>query len=559
MKKFTKLLGIVLIMALVMSMGTAAFAAATDYQITIDNAVAGETYSAYKVFDVTYSGTNDSYATPTPATDIPGDPNTAYQHTAFSYTIGTTSAFWTDLTTNDATNNPVTVADGTYTLSKFGLKFVPTTTSGLYNVMPVDETTGVTAAQAQALAAFLATKVSGKTAAASATASATTNDHGDYKTGSLTLNVGDSGAGYYFVDTTTGSLCSLDTTEPTVVIREKNDLPSQEKKVSDAATGTFGDEATIKVGDTAYFQITVTNAKGTDQAIKVHDTMSTGLTLDADSFVLKNGTTTLTAGTDYTIVISSALTEIKDDTTLPTGTSKGTLSDGCTFEIVLAATYVAGMGDTETVVVTYEAELNQNAQTVTPFQINKSKITYSNQSTVEDTVTVKTYQVDVVKTDDQKKVLDGATFNLYDAATAGTKYNLVMVGTPVSPATTTGVYKIKSSEVTGDPVEKLIPLNGKLTIIGLENGTYYLEEVDHPEGYNPLTARKDFTIADANNSATIDGTTYTSGGVQVINQSGAVLPSTGGIGTTIFYVVGSILVVAAGVLLITKKRMSREG
>ena len=87
---------------------------------------------------------------------------------------------------------------------------------------------------------------------------------------------------------------------------------------------------------------------------------------------------------------------------------------------------------------------------------------------------------------------------------------------------------------------------------GLVNGTYTLVETTVPTGYNKA-ADSTVTIADTDFNANV------SASATVVNNQGTELPSTGGIGTTIFYVVGSILVVAAGVLLITKKRMSREG
>ena len=550
MKKMKKMMALALAMVMMLAMAIPAMAAAGDYTITIDNAVAGETYSAYKVFDVTYADPVTPAPTITPATDIPGTADNTHFNSAYAYSISTSSPFWGDLTTGVTAD-----ADGVYSLATYGLKFVPTTTANTYNVLPIDSTNGVTDAQAQALAAFLAGKLTGKTPAASEEATAETNDHDDYATGSLTLDVSDAGAGYYFVDTTTGSLCSLNTTEPNAVIREKNSIPSETKEVSDAANGTFGEEATIKVGDTAYFKIEVTDSKGTDKKVVVHDTMDNALTLDIDSFAVKVDDADV-AVANYTIKVNSATTVPKKGTNSATNFSQATISDGCTFEIEFTDSFIQGLEENKKIVITYEAELNQNAVTADPFQVNKTHIDYSEQNTVEKKVTVKTYEGDLVKTDSNHKVLDGATFKMYDAATGGTEYQLVMVGTATAPATTTGVYMIKSSEVTGTAVEKLIPLNGKLTIKGLENGSYYFEEVDVPTGYNGLTERAVLTIENANNSATINSDTYASGGVEVVNQSGAELPSTGGIGTTIFYIIGAILVLGAGILLVTRRRMN---
>ena len=537
-------------MVMVLGMTTMVAYADDSYTITIDNAVKGETYSAYKVFDVTYANPVTPAPTVEAATEIPGTADNTHFNSAYAYSITTSSTFWGDLTTGVTAD-----ADGVYSLATYGIKFVPTTTANTYNVLPI-ATSGVTEAQAQALAAFLAGKLEGKSPAASEEATAgTKGEDDDYALGTLTLDVSSSGAGYYFVDTTTGSLCSLNTTEPNAVIREKNSIPSETKQVSDAADGTFGDDTTIKVGDTAYFKIEVTDSKGTDKKVIVHDTMDNALTLDLASFKVQVDDADV-AVANYTIKVNSSTDVPKKGTNSASNFSQATIADGCTFEIEFSDSYIQNLAENKKIVITYSAELNQNAVTADPFQVNKTHLEYSEQNTVEKEVTVKTYEGDLVKTDSDDKVLDGATFKMNDAATAGTQYQLVMVGTPTSPATTTGVYRIKSSEVTGDPVEKLIPLNGKLTIKGLENGDYYFEEVDVPTGYNGLTERAKLTISDANNSATINSDTYVSGGVEVVNQSGAELPSTGGIGTTIFYVIGAILVLGAGILLVTRRRMN---
>ena len=97
-----------------------------------------------------------------------------------------------------------------------------------------------------------------------------------------------------------------------------------------------------------------------------------------------------------------------------------------------------------------------------------------------------------------------------------------------------------------------------ITIQGLANGTYWLEETQQPTGYNKLTERKSVTLENGNNTATMNDKTYASGGVHIVNQSGTVLPGTGGMGTTLFYVVGGGLMVAAFVLLVAKKRMENK-
>lgn len=125
--------------------------------------------------------------------------------------------------------------------------------------------------------------------------------------GTATINLTPDAAGYYFVDTTTGSLCSLDTTEPSATIREKNTIPSDTKEVKDSgeATETWGETDDAQIGDTVNFKLTVTDGKGTDRAIVLHDVMSDGLTLDISSFSVNGPSIT---ADDYKIYVSSALT-----------------------------------------------------------------------------------------------------------------------------------------------------------------------------------------------------------------------------------------------------------
>ena len=147
--------------------------------------------------------------------------------------------------------------------------------------------------------------------------------------------------------------------------------------------------------------------------------------------------------------------------------------------------------------------------------------------------------------------MNGAEFKLYDAKTEGNEIALIDEGN--------GVYRVATAaEKAAEGFVSATIKAGKVTIKGLDSGTYYLEETKAPAGYNVLAERVEVKIDHANLTATVEGDTYVSGGVQVINKTGAELPSTGGIGTTIFYVVGGLLVVAAGVLLVTRKRMSKS-
>ena len=104
---------------------------------------------------------------------------------------------------------------------------------------------------------------------------------------------------------------------------------------------------------------------------------------------------------------------------------------------------------------------------------------------------------------------------------------------------------------------EIIVNGGKVRVVGLDNGTYYLEEKAAPSGYNKLDKRHQFIIADSNLDAIFNGSIYSTGsGVHISNATGEMLPETGGAGTVMFITCGMIVVLGAGVLLVTKKRMN---
>ena len=120
------------------------------------------------------------------------------------------------------------------------------------------------------------------------------------------------------------------------------------------------------------------------------------------------------------------------------------------------------------------------------------------------------------------------------------------------------VYRLAVTDDEKTNAVAIVATNGKATVKGLDSDTYYLGETKQPNGYNKLAKRVEFTIGTENLKTTMTGNTWAegNGGVHVVNLTGAELPSTGGIGTTVFYIVGSILLVGAGVLLVVRKRMS---
>lgn len=338
--------------------------------------------------------------------------------------------------------------------------------------------------------------------------------------------------GYYLLDTTLGTLCSLDTTVKDAVLEEKNEQPKVEKKVQEDSDDSWGSDNTAEIGQTVNFRSTI-SAKPGAQGYVLHDTMSKGLTLDPDS-IEATGATGLTKGQDE---------NSGDYHVVTTG-----LSDGCTFEVVFHQSYLDTITTNTDIVVTYSAVVNEDAQVSPGANPNSTTLQYSEADgieTVPSETKTYTFKVQVVKTDEGNKVLDGAQFKLYDAKTGGTEIAVIDLGG--------GLYRLAKDGETG--AEYLTTSDGIMVIQGLDaNTNYYLEETKAPNGYNKLGERVEIAVKNANLEASVSNGTWQSGGVHIVNKTGDVLPSTGGIGTTLFYVGGGALVVAAAVVLVLKKR-----
>lgn len=341
--------------------------------------------------------------------------------------------------------------------------------------------------------------------------------------------------GYYLVDTTLGTLCSLDTTAPSVEMFEKNEPPHINKQVKEDSTDNWDDENTAEIGDTVYYKTTITAKEGAEKFI-LHDEMSEGLTLNSGSITVAEPTG-LKKGQDA---------NSGDYHVVTTG-----LTDGCTFEVHFHQSYLDTITADTNIVVTYEAVVNENAVVYPAENPNETKLQYGNapdpedQFTPPDTTETYTFKVDVVKTDDKDKVLDGVQFKLYDAKTGGNEIALVKESD--------GVYRLAKDGETG--VEYITTVNGQLEIKGFDaNTNYYLEETKAPDGYHKLGERVEIAVKEANLEASVSNDTWQSGGVHVVNNPGKELPSTGGMGTALFYIGGGVLVVGAAALFVLKKR-----
>jgi len=327
--------------------------------------------------------------------------------------------------------------------------------------------------------------------------------------------------GYYLVDSSLGALCGLNTTNPDATIKEKNEKPEIKKEVQTSA-GDWSSENNAKIGDTVEYKVEIKVADGA-QKYTVTDTMSKGLTFNNSSLkVTANDAVT----TDYTL----------------TPTTNG-------FILELPESYVSTLTKGTTIIVTYNATLNKDAVIDGDGNANEVKLSYGNhQNTVPSKVTTKSYQFDLVKVDGTtNKLLDGAEFELADGET---KLSFVK--------DTAGNYRVAAAGEDGATTTITVK-NGKVNIYGLAGKTYTLTETKAPDGYNKLVTSETVNLADGSKThATIVGSVYKDGGVVVENHAGTVLPSTGGMGTTLFYVIGGGLMVAAVVLLVTKKRMEHK-
>ena len=476
MKHVKKLIGVLLALVMAFSMSTAVFAASgtnnDSGSITISNAKDGHTYNAYQILVL------ESYDT---------------DAKAYSYKANSAWKAWLETQT----------------------AYISIDAQGY--VTWVD---GADAA-AFAKAALAYAKENNIQPAATKTADSTTVAF----TG---LNLG-----YYLIDTTMGTLCSLDTTTPNVEMYEKNEQPPVKKEVKEDSTENWGEENTAEIGDTVEFRTTIT-AKAGAEGYVLHDVMTAGLTLNPDSIKIDGLTKGQDANTgDYHVVTPG-------------------LNDECTFEVVFHQSYLESITKDTDIVVTYSAVVNENALIYDGANTNKTKLQFGEDSrdeTIWDETKTYTFKVDVVKTDDNNVVLDSAQFKLYDAMTGGNEIPLVKVSD--------GVYRLAKDGESG--VAYITTVNGQLEIKGFDaNTNYYLEETKAPDGYNKLAERVEIPVKEANLEASVSNGVWQNGGVHIVNKTGDELPSTGGMGTTVIYIVGGVLVAGAAVLLILRSRRNTE-
>ena len=480
MKKMRKMLAIVLSVMIACTMGiglsVAAFAASVDSgnggnaSITItlpkeETAPSGATtYKIYKVFDATSNGTSD----------------------AISYKLVSGK----------------TTAPAGFTVDAAG----NVTYSG-------SSTTGeLTDADIAAIAAYVKNDTPVYTAEVAA--------------GETSVTVTGLKYGYYYITTTTGTVVTVDSTNPNASVNDKNIIPSVEK-----SAGTAYDADSLKA----------IAAVGTSQSFTAVITKTHGAT----NLVFKDTMENMSYNGDVVITVSAG--------TAPTATQAVVATTEKGFTVTFDNDYIAGLADNTKITLKYSGTITSDALSTSP-ATNKATLTSGDGNDYEsDTVQVYNAKFTVTKKDGDGEALKDAGFVIMNSNGAYYKLNAATATAPASitwytlPEGQTLAQAIAAGKVT----EYKSNAQGAVqAFTGLADGKYTLVESTTPEGYN-TAENQTFTIkaGDYNKTNLEHGATVT-------NNVGTELPSTGGIGTTIFYILGALLVIGAGIALIARRRMN---
>lgn len=497
MKNFKRFASVVMVIMMMLSMMLPAMAqtvgtvADNTGSITISNAARGETYTVYKLFDASVTGTEGG---------------------SIAYT-GTIPDSLKDYFTVDTAGNI-------------------TATDAAMNTNKTDMSDGLKAAL--------------KEWAKTATAAASEESDG------TELVFAGLNYGYYVVTTTQGEQAiTVDSTNPTVTIIDKNtSTPTELKKEVD--------NNNVNIGDTVTYTVTFITSNYKDGK----DIITEYTIEDTLPEFLDNVTVT------SIIIDNDAKTETTND---QTNVTKQFIDKKIVLEWYDENAKQFKYENGALVTMTYTAVVTDKVAIDGAGNINEVTVSYLDAEPMKKTETIYTYAIAIKKVDQSGKALEGATFQFpfYVKKEADTDGAYIYAGTTADD---------------GLVNELTTPADGLIIVKGVASGIKYsITETEAPLGYNKLTAPVEVTAVKTG-STTTSTTTYldkdgnvvseeTEGGstvlvainelaatsVVVVNKTGTELPSTGGIGTTIFYCTGAILALGAFVLLVTKKRMSREG
>ncbi|WP_027216778.1 isopeptide-forming domain-containing fimbrial protein [Butyrivibrio fibrisolvens] len=481
--------------------------------ITVTKATEGETYTAYEVLE--YTAVDETLNDAAQFTDTHG-----------TYKV---TAQWVDF----------------FTGSEYGLSSYITNYDGEYYV------TGVTDANSTAFASAI------QTGSIKYIASHTNlTVAGQAVADGSTVTISNLPYGYYVIDSSLGAVNSTGLTSPSVSVEEKNvTTPAPEKEVQENSRAAkafsidesngWGEWNDGQIGDTVTFKTKVTLLPKTTNVV-LHDTMDATLSYNEDVVVYYAADAT---GSDVTDAVK-AISSVK--------------ADGNGFTVSFDTAYTENLTNTVFVTVVYSAKITQDAQ-VNKGQLNDTYVSYGNDGTTEhDRTYTYTYDINIIKQDENGAALDDTHFNLL-AADGKTVLKVVN--------NSDGVYTLAADQNADNVTDDIVTSSeGKIKINGLDTGVYYLRETQAKAGYNMLTDDIKISISgtvdSANNTAvgTISATygednaakignvSVDKNTLYVVNTTGAYLPSTGGIGTTMFYLVGGALILMAVAAFIVKRK-----
>lgn len=356
--------------------------------------------------------------------------------------------------------------------------------------------------------------------------------------------------GYYVVESTSGTACAITTTDPDATIKDKHDNPSVNKIIEHGGVVKDNHKMnSVNLGETVYFETTI-NVKPGAKNYVLHDTMDSNL---ENFFVYEVYCNLPNSKNQNTSLATTGAENEKMVNVRPGAFNSEKPTDGCTFELsftnLFYTTYRQQIdrGELTKIFVKYYATVGNKAPINTAMK-NTTYLTYgeNNLETDKSETETYTYGIPVFK-------YTGTNTPLADAKFILSKVENATEADAIKFTSNGAFYRYTIDQTNGGGNTTLVsPTEGRFEIQGLEAGTYYLKETEAPKGYNKIQKSIKIEILE-DGSIKVDNNAIT-GDVRVQNNTGSILPSTGGMGTTLIYVVGSILVLASGIVLFSKRK-----